>query len=244
MEKGFRDIEEYFLSVAENPGRNPQQKNTRPQKKTDLTKKIRNLNEKLKGKDAKIKQLYAEISKLNRKVEELEQENRELSRFREERNAVESYKEQIESLKEEIARLKSEIAEKDKKIKAYESSELPKSRVELFIEVALNSIATNITVKNGLKVLFSRRFRKDIAKEVACRPFLFESFMSALSRCSTTSKLLKRDKQDIYRIRITSPYGEFRAIYTRLDKNTIKFHRFGQRDDIYRELDASGWSLD
>ncbi|WP_456395643.1 hypothetical protein [Desulfurobacterium sp.] len=244
MEKGFRDIEEYFLSVAENSKKTVQQKISKPQKKVDLHRKIRNLNEKLRGKDAKIRQLYAEISQLSKKVEDLEKENRELSRFKEDKAIIENYKQQIENLKEEIACLKSEIAEKDKKIKSYESSELPKSRVELFIEVALNSIATNITVKRGMRVLFSKRFRKDIAKEVACRPFLFESFMSALSRCETTSKLLKRNKQDIYRIRITSPYGEFRAIYTKLDKETIKFHRFGQRDDIYKELDASGWSLD
>jgi len=82
-------------------------------------------------------------------------------------------------------------------------------------------------------------------KEVSVRPFLFDSFISALSRIDSTSRLLKRDsKHDIYRIRVTSPYGEYRAIYLKMDSNTIKFVRFGQRDSIYQELDACGWSFD
>ena len=117
--------------------------------------------------------------------------------------------------------------------------------MELFIEVALGSVSELAGGRNNLKVLFSKRFRKDMVKEVAVRPFLFDSFISALSRIDSTSRLLKRDsKHDIYRIRVTSPYGEYRAIYLKMDSNTIKFVRFGQRDSIYQELDACGWSFD
>ncbi|SNR72106.1 type II toxin-antitoxin system RelE family toxin [Desulfurobacterium atlanticum] len=244
MEKGFKDIENYFLSVAQQNEKVEKQVKVKQKRQVDYSKRIRHLNEKLKGKDAKIKELFAQLTVLREKVSKLEEENRELAKFRENRELLEKYKEQIETLKKEVATLKADIVEKERKIEALQSSEMPKSRVELFIEVALNSVASSVALKNGMKILFSKRFRKDIVKEISCRPFLFENFISALSRCETTSRLLRRDKQEIYRIRVTSPYGEYRAIYTKLDKDTVKFQRFGQRDSIYSELDACGWSFD
>jgi predicted nuclease with TOPRIM domain len=243
MKKGFRDIEEYFLQAE---ARRIQEKTKKPPQKNreNLINQIKNLNEKLKGKDRKIKELYGEISTLRSQIEELKKEKETLELHRREIRKLEDYRNRIDSLVQEVAQLKGELAEKEKKIESLKAAEIPKPRVELFIEVALNSLSSIVAGKNNLKVLFSKRFRKDMVKEVSIKPFLLESFISALSRIDTTSRLLKRDKKDIYRIRVTSPYGEFRAIYTKISSDTIKFHRFGPRETIYEELNSSKWSLD
>ena len=243
MKKGFKDIEEYFLQAE---ARRIQEKTKRPPQKNreNLINQIKNLNEKLKGKDRKIKELYGEISALRSQIKELKKEKETLELQSKEIKKLEEYRNRIDSLVQEVAQLKGELAEKEKKIESLKAAEIPKPRVELFIEVALNSLSSIVAGKSNLKVLFSKRFRKDMVKEVSVKPFLFESFISALSRIDTTSRLLKRDKKDIYRIRVTSPYGEFRAIYTKVSSDTIKFHRFGPRETIYEELNSSKWSLD
>ncbi|MEO2068350.1 MAG: hypothetical protein ABGX27_02415 [Desulfurobacteriaceae bacterium] len=246
MKKGFRDIEEYFLR-AEAKVLKERPRKTRDQqtlKKENLLNQIKNLNEKLKGKDRKIKELYSEISALRNRIEELKKEKENFQVQQKELKKLEDYKNRIDSLVEEVAKLKSELAEKERKIESLQSMEVPKPRVELFIEIALNSLSNLVAGKNNIKILFSKRFRKDMVREVSFKPFLFESFIYALSRIDSTSRLLKRDKKDIYRIRVTSPYGEFRAIYTKISGDTIKFHRFGPRETIYEELNSSKWSLD
>jgi myosin heavy subunit len=247
VRKGFRDIEEYFLQAEAKRLQQKVVKRPLPKKESreNLVNQIKNLNEKLKGKDRKIKELFKEIAELRNQLEALKREKELLEEKRKELERVDEYKRSIDSLREEVARLKGELAEKEKQIESLKSKEVPKARVELFIEVALGSVSELAGGRNNLKVLFSKRFRKDMVKEVAVRPFLFDSFISALSRIDSTSRLLKRDsKHDIYRIRVTSPYGEYRAIYLKMDSNTIKFVRFGQRDSIYQELDACGWSFD
>ena len=245
MKKGFKDIEEYFLQVE---AKRLQQK---PQKKLPLKNKenylnqIKNLNEKLKGKDKKIKELFKEIAELREEIARLQKREKEFEELKNELKLLNDYKKNIENLKGEIASLKSEIAQKEREIENLRSQEMPKGRVELFIEVATNALSNLAAGKENYKILFSKRFRKDLVKEVATKPFLFDSFISALSRIPSTSRLLKREgKHDIYRIRVTSPYGEYRAIYLKLDSKLLKFVRFGQRDSIYQELDACGWKLD
>ncbi len=245
MKKGFKDIEEFFLQ-AEAKRQSVTGRLTKRQqpKREQLVSQIKNLNEKLKGKDKKIKELYREIAFLRNAVEELKKVNEELKKKEEEFQKVDILKKTVENLKEELGKVKGKLAEKEREIEKLKTEEVPKPRIELFIEIALNTLSETVDTK-GTKVLFSKRFRKDIVKEVSTRPFLFSSFVSALSRIETTSRLLKRDsKHDIYRIRVTSPYGEFRAVYLKIDQKTIKFVRFGQRDSIYQELDASGWKFE
>jgi len=249
MEKGFSDIEAYFLKVDEEQrkARQAQQQVQRKRlpNRESLVKQIKSLNEKLKGKDRKIKELYREIGELRSQLEQLKKREESVKRREREFKEVERYKEKIEDLQVEIARLKGEVAEKERQIENLKSQEVPKPKVELFIEVALNSVSELVAGKNKFKVLFSKRFRKDMVKEVSLKPFLFDSFISALSRLETTSRLLRREpKHDVYRIRVTSPYGEYRAIYLKLEGETLKFVRFGQRDSIYQELDACGWKFE
>ncbi len=249
MKKGFSDIEQFFLEAEEKRLREIKEKRERPQKQAprreQLINQIKNLNDKLKGKDRKIKELYREISQLQSELTKYRKKQKEIEKKEKELKQIDSYKEKIEDLQTEIAKLKGEIAEKDRQIENLKAQEVPKSKVELFIEVALNSVSGLAAGQNRLKVLFSKRFRKDMVKEVSVRPFLFDSFISALTRIDTTSKLLKRDsKHDIYRIRVTSPYGEYRAVYLKMEGDTIKFVRFGQRDSIYGELEACGWKFE
>ena len=249
MKKGFSDIEQFFLEAEEKRLREIKEKKERPQKQAprreQLINQIKNLNDKLKGKDRKIKELYREISQLQSELTKYRKRQKEIEKKERELKQIDSYKEKIEDLQTEIAKLKGEIAEKDRQIENLKAQEVPKSKVELFIEVALNSVSGLAAGQNRLKVLFSKRFRKDMVKEVSVRPFLFDSFISALTRIDTTSKLLKRDsKHDIYRIRVTSPYGEYRAVYLKMEGDTIKFVRFGQRDSIYGELEACGWKFE
>ena len=249
MKKGFSDIEQFFLEAEEKRLREIKEKKERPQKQAprreQLINQIKNLNDKLKGKDRKIKELYREINQLQSELTKYRKRQKEIEKKERELKQIDSYKEKIEDLQTEIAKLKGEIAEKDRQIENLKAQEVPKSKVELFIEVALNSVSGLAAGQNRLKVLFSKRFRKDMVKEVSVRPFLFDSFISALTRIDTTSKLLKRDsKHDIYRIRVTSPYGEYRAVYLKMEGDTIKFVRFGQRDSIYGELEACGWKFE
>ena len=246
MKKGFKDIEEYFLQAeAKALQQRVQQKRNVVKKKENLALQIKNLNEKLKGKDRKIKELFAEIAELRSTISKLKEREKKFEEFKREIEKIEDYKRSIENLKQEIASLKGEVAEKEREIENLKAQELPKSRVELFIEVALNALSSLAAGKEEYKVLFSKRFRKDMVKEVSVKPFLFDSFISALSRINSTSRLLKRDtKHDIYRLRVTSPYGEYRAIYLKMDSKTLKFVRFGQRDSIYQELDACGWKFE
>jgi len=249
MKKGFSDIEQFFLEAEEKRLREIKEKKERPQKQAprreQLINQIKNLNDKLKGKDRKIKELYREISQLQNELTKYKKRQKEIEKKEKELKQIDSYREKIEDLQTEIAKLKGEIAEKDRQIENLKAQEVPKSKVELFIEVALNSVSGLAAGQNRLKVLFSKRFRKDMVKEVSVRPFLFDSFISALTRIDTTSKLLKRDsKHDIYRIRVTSPYGEYRAVYLKMEGDTIKFVRFGQRDSIYGELEACGWKFE
>ena len=249
MKKGFSDIEQFFLEAEEKRLREVKERKERNNRqlprRENLLNQIKNLNEKLKGKDRKIKELYREIGQLQNELSLFRKKQKEIEKKEEEFKQLESYKEKIEDLQMEIAKLKGEIAEKDRQIENLKAQEVPKSKVELFIEVALNSVSGLAAGKHKLKVLFSKRFRKDMVKEVSVRPFLFDSFISALTRIDSTSKLLKRDsKHDIYRIRVTSPYGEYRAVYLKMEGNTIKFVRFGQRDSIYGELEACGWKFE
>ena len=249
MKKGFSDIEQFFLEAEEKRLREIKEKKERPQKQAprreQLINQIKNLNDKLKGKDRKIKELYREINQLQSELTKYRKRQKEIKKKERELKQIDSYREKIEDLQTEIAKLKGEIAEKDRQIENLKAQEVPKSKVELFIEVALNSVSGLAAGQNRLKVLFSKRFRKDMVKEVSVRPFLFDSFISALTRIDTTSKLLKRDsKHDIYRIRVTSPYGEYRAVYLKMEGDTIKFVRFGQRDSIYGELEACGWKFE
>ncbi len=249
MKKGFSDIEQFFLEAEERRLKEIREKREKSSKqvprKENLLNQIKNLNEKLRGKDRKIKELYREIGQLQSELLKFRKKQREIEKKEEEFKQIDSYREKIENLQVEIARLKGEIAEKEKQIENLKAQEVPKPKVELFIEVALNAVSGLATGRNKLKVLFSKRFRKDMVKEVSVRPFLFDSFISALSRIDTTSKLLKRDsKHDIYRIRVTSPYGEYRAVYLKMEGNTVKFVRFGQRDSIYGELEACGWKFE
>ena len=249
MKKGFSDIEQFFLEAEEKRLREIKEKKERPQKQAprreQLINQIKNLNDKLKGKDRKIKELYREINQLQSELTKYRKRQKEIEKKERELKQIDSYREKIEDLQTEIAKLKGEIAEKDRQIENLKAQEVPKSKVELFIEVALNSVSGLAAGQNRLKVLFSKRFRKDMVKEVSVRPFLFDSFISALTRIDTTSKLLKRDsKHDIYRIRVTSPYGEYRAVYLKMEGDTIKFVRFGQRDSIYGELEACGWKFE
>jgi len=248
MEKGFKDIENFFLQAEKEIRKElPQQKRKRPprvESREELIGKIKNLSEKLRGKDRKIKELFKEIATLQERLEGYRKREKEIKRKEEELKQVDRFKERIKSLQEEVARLKGELKEKETQIENLKAQEVPKPKVELFIEVALNSVSELAAGQSRVKVLFSKRFRKDMVKEVSVRPFLFDSFISALQRIDSTSKLLKRDgKHDIYRIRVTSPYGEYRAVYLKLEGDTIKFVRFGQRDSIYQELDACGWSF-
>jgi len=247
MEKGFKDIENFFLQAEREMKRAEPQRRKRPprvESREELLGKIKNLSEKLKGKDRKIKELFRELATLQDRLESYKKRERELRQKEEELKQVDEFKEKIKSLQDEVARLKGELKEKETQIESLKAQEVPKPKVELFIEVALNSVSELAAGKNRVKVLFSKRFRKDMVKEVSARPFLFDSFISALQRIDSTSKLLKRDgKHDIYRIRVTSPYGEYRAVYLKLEGDTIKFVRFGQRDSIYQELDACGWSF-
>ncbi|ADU97045.1 coiled-coil domain-containing protein [Thermovibrio ammonificans] len=250
MEKGFRDIEEYFLRVeAEQRQRQSQQvqrKERRFQSRDSLVRQIKNLNEKLKGKDRKIKELYQEIGELRSQLQQLKKREEEFRKREQELKDIDRYRAKIEDLQIEISRLKGEVAQKERQIENLKAQEVPKPKVELFIEVALNALTELVEGKGGkLKVLFSKRFRKDMVKEVSVKPFLFDSFVSALSRIESTSRLLRRDsKHDIYRLRVTSPYGEYRAIYLKMEGETVKFVRFGQRDSIYQELDACGWKFE
>jgi myosin heavy subunit len=249
MEKGFSDIERFFLEAEEKRLKAIEAKREKKvrklPKREHLLNQIKNLNEKLKGKDRKIKELYREITQLRAQILSIRKEKLELEEKKGEFDRIEDYKKRIGDLEEEVAKLKGEVAEKEKLIEKLKSQEVPKPKVELFIEVALNSISNMVAGSKKFKVLFSKRFRKDVVKEVSVRPFLFDSFISALSRIDTTSKLLKRDgKHDIYRVRITSPYGEYRAIYLKLERDTVKFVRFGQRDSIYGELEACGWKFE
>ncbi len=249
MEKGFKDIEEYFLQAEKEIRKSsslPPKKRRAPkgESREELITRIKNLSEKLKGKDRKIKELFKEIAVLQEKLEGYKKREKEIKRKEEELKQIDQFKERIKDLQSEVARLKGELKEKETQIENLKAQEVPKAKVELFIEVALNSVSELAAGKSKVKVLFSKRFRKDMVKEVATRPFLFNSFISALERIDSTSKLLKRDgKHDVYRIRVTSPYGEYRAIYLKLEGNTVKFVRFGQRDSIYQELDACGWSF-
>ncbi|WP_457681355.1 hypothetical protein [Thermovibrio sp.] len=252
MEKGFRDIEEYFLK-KESEIRSRQRKEVKKKSQSfttlkksreELVEKIKNLNEKLKGKDRKIKELFKEIATLQDEVKRYRKREKEIKKKEEELKEVDRFKDKIKELQEELSKLKGELKEKENQIEKLKAQEVPSSRVELFIEVALNSVSELAAGKNKVKVLFSKRFRKDMVKEVSLRPFLFNNFISALERIESTSKLLRRDsKHDVYRIRVSSPYGEYRAIYVKLEGDTIKFVRFGQRDSIYQELDACNWSF-
>ena len=249
MEKGFSDIERFFLEAEEKRLKTIEAKKSKKPRKIfsreQLLNQIKNLNEKLKGKDRKIKELYREIAQLRSEIMNIKKKNQELERKEKELSAIDGYKERISNLEAEISKLKGEITEKEKEIEKLKSQEVPKPKVELFIEVALNSVGNLVAGNKKFKVLFSKRFRKDITKEVSVRPFLFDSFISALSRIDATSRLLKRDgKHDIYRVRVTSPYGEYRAIYVKLERDTVKFVRFGQRDSIYGELEACGWKFE
>ncbi|MEO2083206.1 MAG: hypothetical protein ABGX12_04175 [Desulfurobacteriaceae bacterium] len=247
MKRGFKDIEEYFLQAEEKRLRAvTQAKKPVPRReRQNLINQIKNLNEKLKGKDRKIKELFKEIGQLRSLLESYRKREEELKAKEEEFKQIDEYKGKIEQLQQEVARLKGEVSEKEREIEKLKAQEVPKPKVELFIEVALNSVSELVAGKNRMKVLFSKRFRKDMVKEVSPRPFLFNSFISALERIESTAKLLKRDsKHDIYRVRVTSPYGEYRAIYLKMDNSTVKFVRFGQRDSIYQELEASKWNLD
>ncbi len=246
MEKGFSDIERFFLEAEEKRLKTlEERKEKKVQKRENLIGQIKNLNEKLKGKDRKIKELYREIAVLQNQVSEFKKRENEIKEKEKELSRIDEYREKIKSLNEEISKLKGEISQKNREIEKLRSQEVPKSKVELFIEVALNSLGSFVAGGKNIKVLFSKRFRKDMVKEVSVRPFLFDSFISSLSRINSTSRLLKRDgKHDIYRIRVTSPYGEYRAVYLKLEKDTIKFVRFGQRDSIYGELETCGWKFD
>jgi len=248
MKKGFSDIEQFFLEAEEKRLKEikKRERNQKPvQRRENLINQIKNLNEKLKGKDRKIRELYREIGQLQSELSKFKKIQREIEKKEKEFQEIDKYKERIENLQVEISKLKGEIAEKERQIENLKAQEVPKPKVELFIEVALNSVSELAAGQSKTKVLFSKRFRKDMVKEVSVRPFLFNSFISALSRIETTSKLLKRDsKHDIYRIRVTSPYGEYRAVYLKMEGNTIKFVRFGQRDSIYGELEACGWKFE
>ncbi len=249
MEKGFRDIEEFFLQAEKEIRRSshlpPKRKRVqRAETREELINRIKNLSEKLKGKDRKIKELFKEIASLRDSLESYKKREKKIREKERELEQIDQFKEKIRDLQSEVARLKGELKEKETQIENLKAQEVPKAKVELFIEVALNSVSELAAGKSRVKVLFSKRFRKDMVKEVATRPFLFNSFISALERIESTSKLLKRDgKHDIYRIRVTSPYGEYRAIYLKLEGDTVKFVRLGQRDSIYQELDACGWSF-
>ena len=249
MEKGFKDIEEYFLQAEKeirrsSPIQTRKKRSPRAESREELITRIKNLSEKLKGKDRKIKELFKEIANLRDSLESYKKREKELREKEEELKQIDRFKERIRDLQSEVARLKGELKEKETQIENLKAQEVPKAKVELFIEVALNSVSELAAGKSRVKVLFSKRFRKDMVKEVSTRPFLFNSFISALERIDSTSKLLKRDgKHDIYRVRVTSPYGEYRAIYLKLEGDTVKFVRFGQRDSIYQELDACGWSF-
>lgn len=249
MEKGFRDIEEFFLQAEKEMRKDLQQgqrrrRVQRVESREELLLKLKNLSEKLKGKDRKIRELIKEVVELREELNGYRKREEELRKREEELKEVERFKSKVETLMDEIARLKGELKEKETQIENLKAKEVPKPKVELFIEVALNSLSEFTAGKKKLKVLFSKRFRKDMVKEVSVRPFLFNGFISALERIETTSRLLKRDsKHDIYRLRVTSPYGEYRAVYLKLEDNIIKFVRFGQRDSIYQELDACNWSF-
>jgi len=234
MKKGFKDIEEYFLRME---AKRLQQKVAKPVKagREGIASQIKSLNEKLKGRDRKIRELYGEIAELK---SALERKNRDLEK-------VDEYLKNIEDLKGEVAKLKEELAEKDRQIESLKAKELSWERVELFVEVALGAVSELAVAGSNMKVFFSKRFRKDMVREVSSKPFLFTSFISALVHMDSTSRLIKSGgKHDIYRIKVSSPYGEYRAIYTRMDSTTLKFFRFGQKDSIYRELDECGWSFD
>jgi uncharacterized small protein (DUF1192 family) len=250
MEKGFKDIENYFLQVEKElqkkeVGDKRRRKPPKVESREELLNRIKSLSDRLKGKDRKIKELFRELAALQDKLNTYRKREKELKRKEDELKQVDKFKEKIKSLQDEVARLKGELTEKESQIEKLKAQEVPKPKVELFIEVALNSVSELAAGQNRLKVLFSKRFRKDMVKEVSVRPFLFDSFISALRRIDSTSRLLKRDsKHDIYRVRVTSPYGEYRAVYLKLEGDTIKFVRFGQRDSIYQELEACKWSFD
>ncbi|WP_456455856.1 type II toxin-antitoxin system RelE family toxin [Thermovibrio sp.] len=249
MEKGFRDIEEFFLQAEKEMRKDLQQgqrrrRVQRGESREELLLKLKNLSEKLKGKDRKIRELIKEVVELKEELDGYRKREEELKKREEELKEIERFKSKVEALMDEIAKLKGELKEKETQIENLKAKEVPKPKVELFIEVALNSLSEFTAGKKRLKVLFSKRFRKDMVKEVSVRPFLFNGFISALERIETTSRLLKRDsKHDIYRLRVTSPYGEYRAVYLKLEDDVIKFVRFGQRDSIYQELDACNWSF-
>ena len=155
--------------------------------------------------------------------------------------------------KEEIAFLKNEIRKKDEKInklnqKIFELTqevEIQKkqifspSRLELFLEISLNALSNFIAEKENKRVLFSKTFRKSFIAFLAQKPFLFDSFVKSFSHLKEKSKALS---ENIYILEISSYYGEYAALFTYLEKDTIKFLKFGPKDDIiecYEIIDVS-----
>ncbi|HIP93391.1 MAG TPA: hypothetical protein EYH39_03165 [Desulfurobacteriaceae bacterium] len=155
--------------------------------------------------------------------------------------------------KEDIAFLKNEIKKKDEKIsklnqKIFELTHeveiqkkqiLSPSRLELFLEIALNALSNFITEKENKKVLFSKNFRKSFIAFLAQKPFLFDSFIKSFSHLEENSKALS---ENIYILEVPSYYGEYAALFTYLEKDIIKFLRFGPKENIienYEIIDVS-----
>ena len=175
-----------------------------------------------------------------------EREKREDKKIVKKRKSIE-VKEDINFLKNEIRKREEKINKLNQKIfelthevEIQKKQILSPTRLELFLEIALNALSNFVAERENKKVLFSKIFRKSFVAFLAQKPFLFDSFIKSLSHLRENSKALS---ENIYILEISSYYGKYAALFTYLEKNVIKFLRFGPREDIIENYEIIDTSL-
>jgi hypothetical protein len=143
----------------------------------------------------------------------------------------------IKELTEEVERLKKTIKElESENQKLRENIE---KKVELFLEIALNSVSNFAVKSEGFRILFSRKFRKDFLSQVSDKPFVLDTFIQTLSEVNSKSLLLKSgSKQDLFELPIETPYGVFSAVYVKIEPKVLKFVFFGERELVKKEVES------
>ncbi len=149
-------------------------------------------------------------------------------------------KNEIRKREEKINKLNQKIFELSHEIEIQKKQIFTPSRLELFLEIALNALSSFVASKENKKVLFSKNFRKSFIASLAQKPFLFDAFIKSLGNLEEHSKALS---ENIYIMEIPSYYGDYAALYTYLEKDTIKFLKFGTKEEILENYDILDISL-
>ncbi len=181
----------------------------------------------------------------DKKVTIKEKEKKEDKKITKKRKSIENredvvfLKNEIRKREEKINKLHQKIFELSHEVEIQKKQIFSPPRLELFLEIALNALSNFVAEKENKKVLFSKSFRKSFIASLAQKPFLFDSFIKSLSHLEDNSKALS---ENVYILEIPSYYGEYAALFTYLEKDIIKFLRFGTKENIignYEIIDIS-----